>query len=284
MLKRVRDHVRSNVVGYIALFFALGLGSAWAATELGRNSVGSRQIEKNAVKAAEIAKNAVRKAEVRKNAVATGEVVDGSLLERDFAPGQLPPGPQGERGPQGETGAPGAPGATGQPGATNVVIRTSGEGTAGFGQPASGSNGGNGGDATCTEAGCVLALGGAGGDAGGGGTGGSGGSATCGVAGCTASGGAGGGVSGGPDPGEGAAVGLRASCLAGERAVGGGARTSARDAVVYRSQPATTTSTDPSAGATPDAWYVEAYNQSRAGEGRTGVNVTVRAYVICAAP
>ena len=49
------------------------------------------------------------------------------------------------------------------------------------------------------------------------------------------------------------------------------------------SHPATGTSTDPSAGDMPTAWYVETYNQSRAGEGRTGVNVTVRAYVICAA-
>jgi hypothetical protein len=108
MLERVRERMTyANAMATLAMFIALGLGSAWAATELGRNSVGARQIEKNAVKRPEIAKNAVRKAEVRKNAIGTAEVMDGALLEQDFAPGQLPAGPpgeQGERGPQGEPG------------------------------------------------------------------------------------------------------------------------------------------------------------------------------------
>jgi hypothetical protein len=116
MLERVSHHVRSNVIGYIALFFALGLGSAWAATELGRNSIRAPQIAKNAVKAPEIARNAVRKAEIRTNGVGTAEVADGSLLEADFAMGQLPAGPQGVPGPQGERGEKGEKGEPGEDG------------------------------------------------------------------------------------------------------------------------------------------------------------------------
>lgn len=46
----------------------------------------------------------LRKAELRKNAVRTGEVLDRSLLEQDFAPGQLPAGEQGRQGEPGEPG------------------------------------------------------------------------------------------------------------------------------------------------------------------------------------
>jgi hypothetical protein len=90
------------------LLFALGLGSAWAATELGRNEVKSKHIKNKGVKAKDLADDAVTSA----------KVADGSLLEQDFAPNQLP---QGEQGPQGIQGEPGAPGAT------NVVTRTAEE-------------------------------------------------------------------------------------------------------------------------------------------------------------
>ena len=112
MLKRVRAHARSNLVGYIALFFALTLGTAWAATELKKNEVKSKHIGDGQVKNSDLADDSVT----------SPKVADGSLLSDDFAPGQLqqgPPGergPQGERGLQGEQGAPGAPGSPGEPG------------------------------------------------------------------------------------------------------------------------------------------------------------------------
>ncbi len=104
---RIAAHVRQNVVGYLALFVALG-GVSYAAVELQKNSVDSKAIKKNAVKAPEIAKNAVR----------TAEVKDGSLLDDDFAPGQLPAGTEGPEGPQGQPGQPGAAGAT------NLTVRS----------------------------------------------------------------------------------------------------------------------------------------------------------------
>ncbi len=92
MLERPRPRLTyANVIATLALFLALGGATAYAASTLGRNTVGSKQLKKNAVTGA--------------------KVKDGSLSAGDFKAGQLP---AGERGPQGVPGAPGA---------TNVVVR-----------------------------------------------------------------------------------------------------------------------------------------------------------------
>ena len=82
----------ANVVSVISLLFALGLGGAWAASELSKNEVKSKHIGKGQVKTGDLADSSVT----------SPKVADGSLLDDDFAPGQLPAGPPGE---------PGAPGA-----------------------------------------------------------------------------------------------------------------------------------------------------------------------------
>jgi hypothetical protein len=82
----VRRHLRTNLVGYIALFVALvGVPTAWA---VAKNSVGSKQLKPGAVKTSDIANNAVK----------SPKVADGSLLAQDFASGQLPAGPPGAPG------------------------------------------------------------------------------------------------------------------------------------------------------------------------------------------
>jgi hypothetical protein len=48
MTNRVVEHIRSNVVAYIALFVALG-GTSYAAIKLPANSVGTRQIKNHAI-------------------------------------------------------------------------------------------------------------------------------------------------------------------------------------------------------------------------------------------
>ncbi|MBA2522722.1 MAG: hypothetical protein H0V25_05260 [Solirubrobacterales bacterium] len=80
MFRILGGHLRNNVVGYIALFFALGMGTAWAATELGKNEVRSQNIAKGQVKTPDIGRNAVT----------TPKVADGSLLRKDFKAGELP--------------------------------------------------------------------------------------------------------------------------------------------------------------------------------------------------
>jgi hypothetical protein len=90
----------ANVVATLALVFAI-TGGAYAATQLPKNSVGTRQL--------------------KKNAVTSSKVKDRSLVARDFKSGQLPAGPAGVPG---QTGSAGAPGKDGANGATSVVVRT----------------------------------------------------------------------------------------------------------------------------------------------------------------
>jgi hypothetical protein len=125
---RLGNHVRSNVVAYLALFASFG-GTAWAAAELDKNEVKSRHIGKGQVKASDLA-NA---------SVSSPKIADGSLLSEDFAPGQLsqgPQGPQGKQGPQGPKGEPGLRGVQGQQGSSAASSFAGG----GFAPPPSGTS------------------------------------------------------------------------------------------------------------------------------------------------
>jgi hypothetical protein len=88
-LTRIAAYLRSNVLGVIAIFIALGAG-AYAAG-LPKDSVKSKQIKAGAVK----------KKELAGNAVTSPKVANGSLLGEDFAAGQLPAGATGPTGPRG---------------------------------------------------------------------------------------------------------------------------------------------------------------------------------------
>jgi hypothetical protein len=106
MLQKLGTHARHNVVGYIALFVALG-GSSYAAVNLPANSVRAKQLHKDSITSA--------------------KVKDGSLLRRDFKAGQLPQGPMGLSGQDGADGADGQDGANG---ATDVTVRWASSGGA----------------------------------------------------------------------------------------------------------------------------------------------------------
>jgi hypothetical protein len=83
----IRNHLRSNVVGYIALFFALGLGSAWAATELEKNEVKSKHVKNDALKSADLKND---------KGVSGADVIDNSLTGADVDQSTLTPsGPAG---------------------------------------------------------------------------------------------------------------------------------------------------------------------------------------------
>ena len=84
---RVLKHIRGNAIAYLALFVALG-GTAYSASKIGKNEVGTRQIKNGQVKSKDLAKNSVDDSKVR----------DGSLLGVDFASGQLPQGQPGQDG------------------------------------------------------------------------------------------------------------------------------------------------------------------------------------------
>jgi hypothetical protein len=110
----------ANVVATLALAIALGMGTAWAAAKLGKNSVGTKQL--------------------KHDAVISKKVKDGSLLGVDFAAGQLPKGATGAQGPQGEQGIQGIQGIQGPAGPTFAAQKDVDDPVAGqegtfFGQP-----------------------------------------------------------------------------------------------------------------------------------------------------
>ena len=80
MSGRILRHLQSNVVAYLALFFALG-GLAYAAG-LPKNSVKSKQIKDGQVKPADLAVNAVDTSKIL-DATITGVDVDDATLFND---------------------------------------------------------------------------------------------------------------------------------------------------------------------------------------------------------
>jgi hypothetical protein len=104
----LRRHLTyANVAASLALFLALG-GAAYAATQLPKNSVGTKQLRNGAVTASKIAKG-------------TRSRLQGGR------------GPAGPQGPQGKQGKAGAKGATGAKGAQGVKGDTGSQGPAGTG-------------------------------------------------------------------------------------------------------------------------------------------------------
>ncbi|HEY5052248.1 MAG TPA: hypothetical protein VII45_02450 [Solirubrobacterales bacterium] len=69
----------ANVVSTIALFLAVGGATAFAANELGKNSVGSRQLKSKSVTTGKIANNAVNGAKVAKHSL-TGDDINLAAL------------------------------------------------------------------------------------------------------------------------------------------------------------------------------------------------------------
>ena len=78
MSGRIGTHIRSNVVGYVALFIALG-GVTYAAG-LARDSVKSRQIKKGAVRSGEVKDDSLTGNDVNESSlVLPGETAQGLL-------------------------------------------------------------------------------------------------------------------------------------------------------------------------------------------------------------
>jgi len=79
-MKRLRSGLTySNVIATLALFIALGGASAFAATQLAKNSVGTKQLKNNAVTGAKIKNGAVNGAKVQSGSL-TGSQINASTL------------------------------------------------------------------------------------------------------------------------------------------------------------------------------------------------------------
>jgi Collagen triple helix repeat (20 copies) len=102
MLSRALQHLRRNVVLYLALFAALSVTSFAAAAKL---------VRKNSVGSAQVINGSLQKADLSKKTIAA---LKGARGPQGL---QGPAGPAGLQGPQGPKGDPGSPGAAGQQGA-----------------------------------------------------------------------------------------------------------------------------------------------------------------------
>jgi len=80
----ILNHLRRNVVAYLALTVALSTGTAYAAG-LANGSVTNKKLAKNAVTSSKIKKKSVSASDLKTNAVTSGKVKNGSLSGSDLA-------------------------------------------------------------------------------------------------------------------------------------------------------------------------------------------------------
>src|SRR3954453_6293206 len=89
----------ANVMATIAVFIALG-GSYYAAF-----TVSGKNVKNSSLTGKDVRNNSLTGADVK--SIRSGDVSNGSLLAKDFAAGQVPAGPKGDRGLKGDKGTPG---------------------------------------------------------------------------------------------------------------------------------------------------------------------------------
>jgi hypothetical protein len=78
MPRRLLHHIRSNVIGYAALFISLG-GTSYAAIAIPAGSVGTRQLRNGAVTGSKLAKNAVSAVNLNPSSIA-GHIADWAQI------------------------------------------------------------------------------------------------------------------------------------------------------------------------------------------------------------
>jgi hypothetical protein len=98
MSKVIRNHLRSNVVGYVALFIALG-GTAYAANTVGSGDIIDNQVFSSDVRndtlgggglaAVDLAPDSVGSSEVASNAIGGSEIATGAVGVGDVADNAL---------------------------------------------------------------------------------------------------------------------------------------------------------------------------------------------------
>ena len=89
-MKQIRKRLTyANVMSTIAVFFVVGGATAFAATELAKNSVGAKQLKSNAVTSAKIKKEAVTAAKIKNGAVGTSKLGAGSVISEKLGAGSV---------------------------------------------------------------------------------------------------------------------------------------------------------------------------------------------------
>jgi hypothetical protein len=88
ILRKLCSHVRSNAVGYVALFIALS-GSAYAVTLAPSNSVNSASIIDGQVRTPDLASKAVTRSKVKDGSIDGSKLADGAVNGSKVAAGSL---------------------------------------------------------------------------------------------------------------------------------------------------------------------------------------------------
>jgi uncharacterized protein YjbI with pentapeptide repeats len=88
MGEKIRSHIRSNVIGYVALFVALS-GTAYATHPGGADTISSEDIIDEEVKAADIDNSAVRTFEILNDSVQGVDILDSTIASADLQNGQV---------------------------------------------------------------------------------------------------------------------------------------------------------------------------------------------------
>jgi len=83
MSKRIRNHIRGNVVGYVALFFAI------SGTALAANTISSTDIINGEVKTPDLDSAAVTGTKIASNSVNSPKILDGGVKSADIDTGQV---------------------------------------------------------------------------------------------------------------------------------------------------------------------------------------------------
>ena len=137
MLGRIIFHLRSNVVGYVALFAALG-GTSYAAVRLAPGSVTNRALARGAVSHSKLAADSVTSADIANGSIKPGDFARETMTALTKKGGGVTTaadgttGATGNRGANGGTGTAGTPGPAGAAGAAgtgSVILRARGTGT-----------------------------------------------------------------------------------------------------------------------------------------------------------
>ncbi|MDX6686606.1 MAG: hypothetical protein QOF86_2734 [Baekduia sp.] len=140
MLGRIIFHLRNNVVGYVALFAALG-GTSYAAVRLAPGSVTNRALARGAVSHSKLATNSVTSADIANGSIKPGDFARETMTALTKTGGGVTTaaggstGATGNRGANGGTGTAGTVGPAGPSGAAgaagtgSVIVRARGTGT-----------------------------------------------------------------------------------------------------------------------------------------------------------
>jgi Collagen triple helix repeat (20 copies) len=114
-MKKIRTRLTyANVAASLALFIALASGTAYAANELGKESIGTKQLAKEAVTPAKLSKSS-------KKALKGARGPKGATGARGATGQKGSTGMQGARGPEGRQGSAGPRGLPGE-NATNLWV------------------------------------------------------------------------------------------------------------------------------------------------------------------